>query len=194
MNLIISKEGSFSCLNEDLVVRMEKWYVTHVSKPNGEWNSTAEDMMLNFAESGHLVFRATSALERGEVKGKEGGKKSIHFNGSEENVELILRIVIYSQIHAKKLDPDSRSQTKAEIRESLVIPTEIPNANTISQSSTSLAQGDFLQEYERKFAELPDDQKFSKLCSDAGFLKEIGKGQFFITNEKGSEVTHNFEI
>ena len=50
--------------------------------------------MLNIAESGHLVFRATSALERGELKSKGGGKKSIHFNRSAETVELILRTVI----------------------------------------------------------------------------------------------------
>ena len=45
----------------DVVVR--KWYGTHVSKPHSEWNKTAEVMMLNFAESGHPVLRATSALE-----------------------------------------------------------------------------------------------------------------------------------
>ena len=48
------------------------WYGTHVSKPNGEWNKTAEVMMLNFAESGHPASRATSALERREFeKAKE---------------------------------------------------------------------------------------------------------------------------
>ena len=47
--------------------------------------------------------------------------------------------------------------------------------NAIFQSSTSLAQWDLLQEYERQFAELLDDQKLSKLCSNSGFLKEIGK-------------------
>ena len=41
-----------------------------LSKPNGEWERTAESMMLNFAESGHPVFRATSASERGELKSK----------------------------------------------------------------------------------------------------------------------------
>ena len=40
------------------------WYETHVSKPGGQWNKTAEVMMSNFAESGHPVFRATSALGR----------------------------------------------------------------------------------------------------------------------------------
>ena len=51
-------------------------------------------MMLNFAESGHPIFRATSALERVELRSKEKGKKSIHFNGCEETIELILRTVI----------------------------------------------------------------------------------------------------
>ena len=55
----------------------KKWYGTHVSKPNGEWNKTAEVMMLNFAESGHPVFRATSALERGELK-KQRRWKEVH--------------------------------------------------------------------------------------------------------------------
>ena len=121
---------------------------------------------------------------------------STHFNGSEETVELILRTVIsdnqlsiYGAVAdlCKELDPNSRNQTEGEICDSLVIPTEIPNANAKSQSSTSLAQGDSLQEDERKFGELPDDQKLSKLCSDAGFLQEIEKGQFFITLEEGSD-------
>ena len=43
--------------------RSEKtWYGTHVNKPHGEWDKTAEGMMLNFAESGHPIFRASSAL------------------------------------------------------------------------------------------------------------------------------------
>ena len=88
----------------------------------------------------------------------------------------------------KEFDPESRNHVESEICETLVRPTEIANANATSQSSTSLAQGDLLQEYCRKFAELLDDQKLSKLCSDAGFSKEIGKGQFFMTIEEGSEV------
>ena len=55
--------------------------------------------MLNFAESGHPVFRATSALDRGELKSKGRGKKSIHFNGGEETIELILnQLSIYGAV------------------------------------------------------------------------------------------------
>ena len=48
----------------------KKWYGTHVSKLAGQWDKTAEDVMLDLAESGHPIFRATSALERGALKSK----------------------------------------------------------------------------------------------------------------------------
>ena len=51
-------------------------------------------MMLNLAESSHPIIRATSALERGELRSKAKGRKSIHINGSEETIKLILRTII----------------------------------------------------------------------------------------------------
>ena len=68
------------------------------------------------------------------------------------------------------------------------MPTESADTTGKSQSSTSSAQGNLLQDYFEKFAELPEDQKLSKLCKYAGFLKKIGKGQLFITIDEGSEV------
>ena len=79
------------------------------------------------------------------------------------------------------------SPKMSENWESMVVPTEFPNANAISQTDMSV-QGNLLREYEQKFAQLPEDQKLTKPCSDAGFLKDIGKGQFFITLEaEGSD-------
>ena len=70
----------------------KKWCGT--CKPDGDWDRIVERMMMNFAESGHPIFRATSARERAELRSKEKGNKSIHFNGSEENIELILRTIV----------------------------------------------------------------------------------------------------
>ena len=39
-----------------------KWYGTHTYKPNGEWDNVAQIMMINFCESGHPVFRGSSAF------------------------------------------------------------------------------------------------------------------------------------
>ena len=56
----------------------KKWYGTYSDKPDGDRDRTAEQMMLNLAESSHQIFRATSALESGEFRSKEQGKKSNH--------------------------------------------------------------------------------------------------------------------
>ena len=72
----------------------EEWYGTYDCKPDGSWNRTAEKMQLNFAGSSHPIFRCTSALERGELRSKAGGKTSIHFNRSTQNIELLLQMVI----------------------------------------------------------------------------------------------------
>ena len=49
---------------------------------------------LNFADGGHPVFRASSALGRGESKSEGKGVKTIHFNGCDDTIELILCTVI----------------------------------------------------------------------------------------------------
>ena len=62
----------------------KKWYGTHTYKPNGDWNRVADIMMINFSESGHLIFHGSSASERGDLKSKRKGKLSRHFCGDDE--------------------------------------------------------------------------------------------------------------
>ena len=61
--------------------------------------------------------------------------------------------------------------------ETVEIPTEFLTADPHTDAEL---QGNLLQDYDRKFEQLPEDQKLSKLCCDAG-LKIVEKGQFFIT-------------
>ena len=51
-----------------------------------------------------------------------------------------------------------------------------------------------MQEYERKVEQLSEDQKLSKLCSDAG-LKLVEQGQYFYTleTEEGHQMQHYAE-
>ena len=72
----------------------EKWCGTYTDRPDGSWNQSEENMMANVSGSGHPIFRASSAFGRGELRSKGGGKESIHFNGSHENIEMLLRIVV----------------------------------------------------------------------------------------------------
>ena len=71
----------------------KKWYSAENS-PQGAWDNIAEEMLLEFAESGHPTFRATTPLSRGILNGKGHGKLSIHFAADELTIETIFRIII----------------------------------------------------------------------------------------------------
>ena len=70
------------------------------------------------------------------------------------------------------------------------IPKELPITDPYTNAEL---QGNLLQEYEHKFEELPEDQKLSKLCCDAGLLKIVEKVQFFIAldDEEGPDEMKN---
>ena len=167
----------------------KKFYGTYSDKPDGAWDKTAGQMMLNFAETSHPVVRASSAFERGELKSKGGGKKSIHFNGSSEHVELLLRMAIsanqlsvYGAVAdlCRELSKDTTASGKLQAHdplETMKMPIDPPTADP---RTDELRRGNLLQEYEQKFEQLSDNQKLSKLCSN-GSLKTIERGQYFIT-------------
>ena len=71
----------------------KKWYSAENS-PQGAWDNIAEEMLLEFAESGHPTFRATTPLSRGQLKSKGRGKLSIHFAADEHTIDTIFRIIL----------------------------------------------------------------------------------------------------
>ena len=58
--------------------------------------------------------------------------------------------------------------------ESMAIPTEFLTANPISETDVEV-QGNLLRGYEQKFEELPEQEKLTKLWSNAGFSKNFEK-------------------
>ena len=68
----------------------KKWYSMEENSPQGIWDHIADEMLLEFAESGHPIFRATTPLSRGNLKSKEHGKLSIHFVADQKTIETIL--------------------------------------------------------------------------------------------------------
>ena len=144
-------------------------------------------MLQNFAGSGNPIFRCTGALESGQLRSKGGGKTSIHFNGSAENIELLLQMVIsvnqlshYGAVAdmIEELPVDQKSSGKPVASGQLDkqdILTQLPFAE---MQANRERQGNLLQEYEQRFEKLSEDQKLSRLCSEAG-LRLVEFGQFF---------------
>ena len=146
------------------------------------------------------IFRASSVSERGELRSKGGGKKSIHFNGSHENIELLLRTVISANqlsIHGAIADLCAEVPKRFRALEELAAPkhlekVEIPTVVSNAETHTYAQQRRMLvQEYERKFEQLSEDQKLSKLCSGAGLtLLEQGQYFFSLDTEEGQQMQH----
>ena len=89
----------------------KKWYSMKEDSPQGICDNVAEKMLLEFAESGCPIFRATIPLSRGQLKSKGHGKLSIHFAAVKETIETFFRIIVtaieeYESFHERTERPD----------------------------------------------------------------------------------------
>ena len=170
----------------------KKWYGTYDCKPDGSWNRIAEKMLLKFTGSGHPILRGT---ERGELRSKEGGKTSIHFNGSTRNIGLLLQMVIsvnnQLSIYGAVTDVigDFPVGQKASGKPAALDKQEILTQLLLAEvQANEERQGNLLQEYEQRFEKLSEDQKLSRLCSEAGLrLVEVGQFFFALPSPRGKE-------
>ena len=125
-------------------------------------------------------------------------KKSLHFNGSDENIVLLLRTVISAnQLSVCGAIEDLCNESPKDLRtpEKPAAPDhkekmEIPTGLSAEETQTKAQQRrNLVQEYERKFEQLSEDQTLYKLCSDAGLkLVETGQYLFSLDTEEGPQM------
>ena len=172
----------------------KKGYSISEDSPQGEWDKMAEKMMLEFAESRHPVFRATSPLSRGQLKSKGHGKLSIHFCDDLETIQTIFRIIVsvnqlslygavaemckeYETFHDRTGQPVVGGQSSSSFVPS-IIKTEV------LLDRDDLARKDLLlQQYGERIEKLSQQDNLSKFCMDAGFLNVVEIGQYFMTKD-----------
>ena len=140
--------------------------------------------------SRYSVVAAQKKVDNWKAKEKEWNP--VTSTVSEDTIELIFHTVMsVNQLSVcgvvadlcEELAINSRrtgEPAATENLESMVLPTEFHIANPIAQTDAEV-QGNLLREYEQKFAELTEQQKLTELCSNAGFWKNIERGQIFIT-------------
>ena len=125
----------------------KKWYSMEENSPQGIWDHIAEKMLLEFAESGCPIFRATTPLSRSKLKSKGHGKLSIHFAADQETIETVSRIIIFAHqlslygavaniceefesLHDRSGQPDvlmGQSIVLSEIKEEVPLENDIPS-------------------------------------------------------------------
>ena len=147
--------------------------------------------MLTFIESGHPVFRGSSALERGDLKCKGKRKLSFHFCGDKKFVEAVLRTIIsVNQLRIYGAVADmaciifgcserTEKLVSQDNPETAVIPTELTPTNK-SLGTDDNVQGNLLQHYEQKSANLPEHLQL--IIPNVVITKTVARGQYFTTS------------
>ena len=172
----------------------KKWYSAENS-PQGAWDNIAEEMLLEFAESGHPTFRATTPLSRGQLKSKGRGKLSIHFAADDFTIDTIFRIIlsvnqlsVYGAVAALCEEFESHQDRSGEpeilMGQSIVlgeIKAEVP-----LQKEDSMNDQILWQQYIQRIESLSPESKVSRFCKEAGFMRVVEVGQYFVTKDTGN--------
>ena len=172
----------------------KKWYSTHESKLQGEWDRVAGLMMVKFSGSGHPVFRSTSPLSRGVLESLGGGKLLTHFCADEGTIDTVLRTIIsvnhlsiygaVSDLCEEYISCHVRTGRPALVGQSdpLFVPTS-SLMKTPAPSTDDLAQEELLQKYQERVDKLSQQNRVIKFCTDAGFLTTVDVGQYVMTKD-----------
>ena len=167
----------------------KKWYPSENS-PQGAWDHVAEEMLLKFPESGHPIFRSTTPLSRGRLKSKGKGKVSIHLSAGQDTVDTIYRIIlsvnqlsVYGAVAAicdeYESHQDSTGQPVILVGQSIVlgeIKAEVPAHDEEPREDQII-----LQQYFQQVESLSPENRLSKFCREAGFMRVVEVGQYFVT-------------
>ena len=171
----------------------KKWYSAENS-PQGAWDHIADEMLLEFAESGHPTFRATTPLSRCILKSKGHGKLSIHFTAGHPTIETVFRIIIsasqfsiYGAVaticEEFETHQDGSGEPEILMGQSIVlgeVKAEAPLQNENPRNDQII-----WQQYIQQIESLSPENKVSKFCKEAGFMRVVEVAQFFVTKDTG---------
>ena len=151
-------------------------------------------MLLEFAESGHPIFRATTPLSRGQLKSKGRGKLSIHITADEDTVDTIYRIIlsvnqvsVYGAVAAiceEFEDHQDRTEEFVILVGQSIVLGEV-KAETLVHDEVPMNDQIIWQQYIQQVESLSSENKVSKFCKEAGFMRVVEVGQYFVTKDTG---------
>ena len=171
----------------------KKWYSIHEYKPQGEWYRVAEQMMMEFSESGHSFFRAASPLSRGTLNSKDGGKFSIYSCADQERLKLFFAqlFLLISSVFTEQVSDLCEECKTCHVRTGRLVlagpsdPLFVPSVmKTHALVNDDPAQEEnLLQRYQERVEKLSQQDRVIKFCTDAGFLTTVEVGQYFMSKD-----------
>ena len=166
----------------------KKWYSMEEDSPQGIWDQIADEMFLEFAESGHPIFRATTPLSRCKLKSKGHGKLSIHFCADQKTIETIFSIIAFANqlslygAVANMCEEFETHQNRSGQLDVLMGPSIVLGeikAEVPLQNENPSHHQILWQQNEERIKLLSQASKVIKFCMDAGFVHVVEVGTVF---------------
>ena len=163
----------------------KKWYSSENS-PQGAWDHIADEMLLEFAESGHPTFRATTPLSR--VLSKAKGEENCLYTSLQMKTQLIQFIALFflsissvsteqCQLYAKNLRAIKIDRGEPEIMMDQSIVLGEVKAEAPLRNENPMNDQILWQQYIQQVESLSPENKVSKFCKEAGFMRVVEVGQ-----------------
>ena len=147
-------------------------------------------------DNGHVldqVLKRNGILEkrsvRGQLKSIGRGKLSIHFTADQDTVDTIYRIIlsvnqlsVYGAVAAVCEEYESHQDGTGEpeilMGQSIVLETFLQNESPMNDQI-------IWQQYVQQVESLSPENRVSKFCKEAGFMRVVEVGQYFVTKDTG---------
>ena len=166
----------------------KKWYSSENS-PQGAWDNIAEQMLLECAESGHPTFRATTPLSWCILKSKGRGKLSIHFAADQGSIDTIFRIIlsvnqlsVYGAVAAVCEEFEDHQDRTGEL---VIMVGQSIVLGEVKAEEDPMNDQIIWQQYIQQVESLSLENNVSKFCKEAGFMRVVEVGQYFVTKDTG---------
>ena len=147
------------------------------------WNSHKADI---------LFFRATTPLSRGQLNSTGRGKLSIHFTADQDTADTIYRIIlsanqlsVYGGVATICEEFEEYQDRAGEpvilVGQSIVL-GEV-KAEALVHDEDSMNDQIIWQQYIQQVESLSPENRVSKFCKEAGFMRVVEVGQYFVTKD-----------
>ena len=156
------------------------------------WDYLADNMMSIFQESGHPIFFRSNPLSRRTLQRKDI-KTSPHYRAEHSNYKVFSahhccrQSVQYSLSSSgllrRIISASSRSSfaENGADDEALEAPPDIVSCLPKGSPCSLRAWEDLVRKHDDKHENLPEDIEFAMLSADAGVMRSMPEGQFFMT-------------
>ena len=172
----------------------KKWYPSE-NRPQGAWDRIAEQMLLEFAEVDTLFSVQRLHCPGVSSKAESEGKLSIHFTADQDTIDTIYHIIlsvnqlsVYGAVAAiwEEFEDhqDRTGQPVILVGQSIVL--GVVKAKTPVHDDEDPRNDQIIwQQYIQQVESHSPENRLSKFCKEAGFMRVVEVGQYFVTKDTG---------